>query len=235
MDKPNISNKLAECWKNEFSSFKKVEAEAAENTFYFYGEIVPDAVAEFYGESAINPSKVVDFLASVPEGDAFTVRFNSPGGELHAGWTIKNLFGERSGDMTAVTDGLCASAATFSYCEAETRVMNEGSRFMIHRVHGGPFGTADHIRNFADTMDSMDADLVDKYDSLMNLSKEEINEAMDKETFYSAKEAKEIGIANQDPPKAKAKSKDKKRASNAVVAAPFFAITQFQHLNSKEE
>lgn len=61
-----------------------------------------------------------------------TVHINSPGGVVTDGLAIYNILRKHPGHVTAIIDGLCASAATFVALAADEIVMAEHSMMMVH-------------------------------------------------------------------------------------------------------
>ena len=70
---------------------------------------------------------------------------------------------------------------------------------MIHDVRGGVFGTAEEIRKYLDGMEVYNESVIDIYQSNMSVSREEIVKMMKAETYFSATEAVEVGLATHTP------------------------------------
>jgi hypothetical protein len=82
--------------------------------------------------------------------------------------------------------------------------MSKNSFLMIHRPWGGTIGTADEMRNTADTLDKMDTMLVNYYvDKMQKRNKAEGNASlrvkrmMDAETWLTAQQALDMGFIDE--------------------------------------
>lgn len=157
-----------------------------------YGVITPFA----FWDDEINAAQIVDQLAEVKDQD-LTVRINSPGGSVREGVAIFNLLKKHKGQITTVVDGMAGSIASVIFMGGDVRQVNEGSMIMIHNAMSGLIGYADDLRAEAEILDKISGQIRDIYARRVNLSTDEIAEAMAAETFYTETEAVEAGFADE--------------------------------------
>lgn len=138
-----------------------------------------------------------DFSAALSaiEGHA-TVRIDSPGGDVFGGRAIAQAIKEHVGGVTVCVDGLAASAASYIAIAADTVKMAEGSFFMVHKAWGMTIGNADDLRRSADLFDKIDDSIAASYAQRAGGDKDEWLSKMEAETWLSAEESLEAGLAN---------------------------------------
>lgn len=161
---------------------------AGASALYIY-----DAISTWFGISSI---EVVDALKDF-KGDSITVYINSPGGDVFEARAISSALKRLSADgvkVTAVIDGLCASAATMIALACDEVHMNDGCQFMIHEASGVAVGTKNEIRAYADLCEKVEQDIVQDYVAKTGISADEILAMMEAETWMSADEAFEKGF-----------------------------------------
>jgi len=159
-----------------------------------YGEIGWDATAASFQRA----------LAEQPAGNV-TVRLNSPGGSLFDGLAIGSLIKSR-GKVTAIVDGLAASAASVVFIAADRRIMAPGTMLMIHNPWSMVGGTSDDMRKEAEVLDTIAGEMAKLYADASGgkLSAKDAEKLMDAETWLTAEQAVEIGLADAIEGKAKA-------------------------------
>jgi ATP-dependent Clp protease, protease subunit len=159
-----------------------------------YGEIGWDVTnASFYRS-----------LSEVAPGSV-TLRINSPGGSVFDGIGIGSLVSNH-GNVTAIVDALCASAATIPFVRAKRRIMSAGSMMMIHQPWSVVSGTSDDMNKEASVLQSIGAEMAKLYADASGgkLSAKDAEKLMDAETWLTAEQAVEIGLADAIEGKAKA-------------------------------
>lgn len=159
-----------------------------------YGEIGWDATAASFHRA----------LAEAPAGKV-TVRLNSPGGSVFDGLAIGSLI-RNHGKVTAVVDGLAASAASVIFVAASRRVMAPGTMLMIHNPWSMVGGTSDDMRKEAEVLDTIAGEMAKLYADASGgkLSAKDAEKLMDAETWLTAEQAVEIGLCDAIEGKGKA-------------------------------
>ena len=166
----------------------RIIAKADEAEISIFGDI-----GGWWGETDVASFKT-DWDA-IKNKKSITVLVNSPGGDVFDGIAIYNIIASEREKVDVEVIGLAASAASIVALAGATLAMDDGSHFMIHNASGVVWGTGDDMRDMADTLDKISASLIDIYEANSDLSRKEIQAAMDAETWYSADEAVEAGFA----------------------------------------
>lgn len=131
-------------------------------------------------------------------GDELTVEINSPGGDVFAGLGMYNMlrtFAASGKKLTTRVTGVAASMASVVVLAGDTREMPSNTFAMVHAVSGGAWGTAEDMRDTADTLDKIGTALRDIYVDRMGITAEKAVEIMSKDTWLTADECKEMGFA----------------------------------------
>lgn len=138
-------------------------------------------------------------IADIKDQDIL-LRVNSPGGDVFEGVAVSNVIkravakGKR---VTVAIDGLAASAASYMALTANKVIMNPGSSMMIHDPFALCVGTSDDLRKTANALDKTRSSIVDLYVLKTGRNPTEISAAMDEETWFTAREAVDWGLADE--------------------------------------
>ncbi|MNI29891.1 ATP-dependent Clp protease proteolytic subunit 1 [compost metagenome] len=123
------------------------------------------------------------------------INLNSPGGDAFDGIAIYNRLKKHDGNITVNIDGWACSAASVIAMAGDTVNMGLGSMIMIHEASTIVWGTKRDMRKEADVLEQLEEGIIDIYMTKANISREEIRQMVDDETWFSASKAKEIGFA----------------------------------------
>jgi ATP-dependent protease ClpP protease subunit len=159
---------------------------------YIYDEI---------GYFGVTASDLLNELAAVTAG-TINVRINSPGGDVFDGIAIYNALLSHPATVNTTVDSLAASAASFITMAGETITMSPHSQMMIHDAHGLAIGNAQDMRDLADLLDRQSDNIASIYADRAGGSIADWRTAMKAETWYSAAEAVDAGLADTVAPKA---------------------------------
>ena len=121
-------------------------------TIRLYGPI--DSWGGWWGISTGEFGAVLDALPDSVE--QIVLRINSPGGEVFEGVAILNMLRAHKAKVTAVVDGLAASAASVIAAGADETVMSPGTQMMIHSPWMITWGNATDLRKEADVLDTIE-------------------------------------------------------------------------------
>lgn len=183
--------------KKTFYAIEKINDR--ETTIYLYDEVGG------YGAGS------KDFLAALSqlEGTHIHLRINSPGGSVIEGTAIYNALKRHKGGLTVHIDALAASMASVIAMAGDKVYISDNAMIMIHNpwtMAAG--GDANELRKQADLLDKLKNTLVTAYEKKTGLSREELEEMMDKETWLDAVEAVALGFADaiEEGNKAEAKA-----------------------------
>lgn len=166
-----------------------------DDQIFLYGEIVSDQDDNGYG--VVSPSSWIKELHSLSSRRDITVRINSPGGDVTAGWAIGNAvkdFQSLGHNMTAKVDGLAASIASVIALSAGRVLMGESSLLMIHRPMSLVAGNAEDLQKRIAVLEKITEQLVDVYVRKSGQTRKQIEAWMQDETFFTAQEALDAGL-----------------------------------------
>lgn len=167
-----------------------------------------------------------------------TVHINSPGGSVTDALAIYSILNKHQGHVTAVVDGLCASAATIVALAADEIVMAEHSLMMVHNPWTVTSGDATQMRKTADTLDMASREMAALYTARTGLSGEKVVAIMSAETWFNAYEAVEAGFAHRVDNAERSKPRLAATAMSflaTVVQAPEAATQSLQRLTDSRE
>ena len=141
-----------------------------------------------------------DFRAQLDsvEGDELVVEINSVGGDVMAGLGIYNMLRSWAKGGKAVTTrvtGVAASIASIIALAGDKREMPKNTFAMVHQASTFAVGTADDMRDAADTLDKVDGSLRGIYMDRMGVDEAKAKEIMAKDTWLTADEAMDLGFA----------------------------------------
>ena len=174
--------------------------------------ILSGVVGDGWGDDPITKGGVRKALKSFGDGP-ITVRINSPGGAADEGIDIFNILRDYPGEVTTINDSLAASAASVIFLAGSKRLMNDGSRVMIHRAMSIAFGNQEEIRKTLQALESYDASLLDIYSQYLAEDKAAIEAMLSAETWFGVDEAIAAGLATARYGKDKDDKKKKKMTS----------------------
>lgn len=180
---------------NKSKFFTITNISEKEGEIKVYGEITKWAWKE-YGET--NALIFNEELKQLKDVEKIKLRINSPGGSVFEAQTMYNSLKQFAKDneitIEAFIEGVAASAATFLALAGDTVKMGEGCLFMIHNPSTYSSGMSDDLRKAADLLDKVKETILDIYLKKSSLTREELSQKMDDETWFSAKEALEAGF-----------------------------------------
>jgi uncharacterized protein len=129
--------------------------------------------------------------------DTITVRLNSPGGNVYDGITLRNALREHPARILVQVDGLAASAASLIATAGDDVAMAPGSELMVHDVWSVAIGNADAMRDTADGLDRTSDAVAAMYAEKAGGDPAAWRAVMKAETWYSAQEAVDAGLADR--------------------------------------
>ncbi len=141
-----------------------------------------------------------DFRAQLDsvQGNELVVEINSVGGDVMAGLGIYNMLRSWAKDGKTVTTrvtGVAASIASIIALAGDKREMPKNTFAMVHQASTFAVGTADDMRDAADTLDKVDGSLRGIYMDRMGVDETKAKDLMAKDTWLTADESMDIGFA----------------------------------------
>jgi ATP-dependent protease ClpP protease subunit len=160
-------------------------------TIRMYGPI--DSWGGFWGISTKDVGQVLDQLPD--EVTQIILRINSPGGEVFEGVSILNMLRAHKASVTAVVDGLAASAASVIAAGCDDTVMSPGTQMMIHSPSTITWGNATDLRKDADLLDGIETSLIEIYEA--KAGAKDWAGLLAAETWMNAAETVAAGLADR--------------------------------------
>lgn len=161
------------------------------------GVIVADRdkwIYDWFEEPAFCPN---DLLDELEDGKDIEVHINSPGGSVFAGSEIYTLLMNHKGNVNITITGLCASIASVIAMAGTNVRMAPTAQMMIHNVSGMTDGDYRDMEHMAEVLKNSNESLCNAYEIKTGLSREEILDMMDRETWMTSKECLEKGFVDE--------------------------------------
>ncbi|MEK5390205.1 head maturation protease, ClpP-related [Margalitia sp. FSL K6-0131] len=163
--------------------------EKGETNLTIYGDI-----GESWWWESTSASDVDNALKEAGSNN-IVVNLNSPGGDAFDGIAIYNRLKNHPGKVTIYIDGWACSAASVIAMAGDEVIMGAGAMMMIHEASNIVWGNKNDFRKQADLLEKLEDGIIDIYMQKANVSREEIRQKVDDETWFSANDALEIGFA----------------------------------------
>lgn len=174
-----------------FAMSRKTDAEGAQSA---EAEI---SIYDNIGGFGISANEFIDELKGLGDDvETINLRIASGGGSIVEGNTIFNALKRHSAKVVTHIDSLAASMASVIAMAGDEVRMAENALLMIHNPWTMSMGGAEQLRKDADLLDKMEENIRTSY-ARSNLSAEELDAAMEEETYYTASEALEAGFIDE--------------------------------------
>jgi len=125
------------------------------------------------------------------------LHIHSPGGMFFEGQAMHAAISRHPAKVTTIVDGLAASAASLVALAGDEVVMADGAYMMIHNAWSLAMGNASDLRDSADLLDKIDQTQQNTYQRKSGQALSAIQDAMAEETWFTASEAVEFGLADR--------------------------------------
>ena len=175
---------------NKFWNIKNEDKESQIDLFGFVG-------GSKEWNDGFNEEDFLNELRAIPAENSLNISINSFGGSVFTALSIYSLLCSHKGAITFRVDGAAMSAATIITSVPNAKViMPSGAMMMIHKVSSIAEGNADTFRKAADDMQKLEENIVSIYAKKTGKKCEEIQEYVNAETYFTAEEAVEFGLAD---------------------------------------
>jgi ATP-dependent protease ClpP protease subunit len=151
---------------------------------------------DWFGGSGVSAKAFSQAMQEVGPGP-LVVEINSPGGNVWDGLAIYNMLRGRQAPVTTRVVGIAASIASIIALAGDSIEMAEASLFMIHDPSGMVAGTSDDMRKMANALDQHAEILAGIYTKRTGKTSAQIRAAMTAETWFTAQEAIQFGLADK--------------------------------------
>ena len=166
----------------------KQEAKNGSAEMYIDGEIVTDE----WEDSDTSAAGFRDALKSLGDVKNINLHINSPGGSVFEGIAIYNMLKQNSAQVNVYVDGLAASIASVIAMSGDAIFMPSNAMMMIHNPWTFAMGNANELRKQAES--SVQTYLAKAGDKL---DEDTLKDLMDNETWLTAQEAVDYGLADE--------------------------------------
>lgn len=173
-----------------------------ELALYIYGDVEGDGYDWWRGEVIESETSANHFreeLAKYPGVTEIKIYINSYGGSVFEGTAIYNQLKRHPAHKTVYIDGFACSIASVIAMAGDTVVMPKNALMMIHNMWMDVRGNAAELRKAADDLDIINeagrAAYLDKAGD--KLSPELLAKMEDEETWLTAQQCMEYGLADQ--------------------------------------
>lgn len=162
------------------------------------GTIIPDDVKwvyDLFDVTSTSPSDINDVLDN--SGDDVEVTINSGGGSVFDGSEIFSTLKDSNHNVTVKVVGIAASAASVIAMAGNSVEVSPTASLMIHNVSSGAQGDYRDLKHEADVIKNYNKSIASAYVQKTGKDEQEVLKMMDKETWFTAEQAKEHGLADK--------------------------------------
>lgn len=176
---------------NKFWEFRAKEK--GEGELLLYSEI---SNTSWYGDE-VTPKQFKADLDKLGDIETLNIFINSPGGDVFAGQAIYSILKRHKAKKVVYIDGLAASISSLIAMAGDKIIVPENAMMMIHLPWTFAVGNAKDFRSLADDLDKIGMSMVVVYEGRSALNADEVREIMEAETWLSAEECIEYGLADE--------------------------------------
>lgn len=152
---------------------------------------------DWWTDGGMTAQRFADELAALGSIDTLTVRINSPGGDVWDGMTIFNQLAMFEPQVNVQIDGMAASIAALIAMAGDKVSAAEVSQIMIHDAWTGVVGNEQDLREVADILAKIDGQIAETFAVRSTKTADEFRQIMNTDTYFTAAEAKDIGIVDE--------------------------------------
>lgn len=165
--------------------------EDGQRTLYLDGVIAQES---WFGDE-VTPAV---FKAELEAGNQpITVHINSVGGDCVAASQIYTMLMDYPADVTVQIDGIAASAASVVAMAGTKVCMSPTALMMAHNPWTSASGDAADMKRAVALLDEVKESIINAYQIKTGLSRQQLSDIMDGETWMNAYRAKELGFCDE--------------------------------------
>jgi ATP-dependent Clp protease, protease subunit len=179
------------------------QSSRGERSFDIFSRLLRERIIFLTGEVEDNMASLIVaqllFLESENPSKDISMYINSPGGVVTAGMAIHDTMQYIRPKVSTVCIGQAASMGSYLLAAGEPgmRIALPNSRIMIHQPSGGARGMASDIEIQAREILRLKKTMHEHYANYTGRTIEEIEKAMDRDTWLDADEAKAFGLVDK--------------------------------------
>lgn len=182
--------------KHKFWEIKNVAEDMSSADLFIYSDVEEDG---WFGKSETSANTFKEKLDSISTVKNLNVYINSLGGSVKEGIAIYSMLKRFEGFKTVYVDSFACSIATVIAMAGDKVCMYAPSVMMIHNALCCCYGNSAELRKAADDLDKITESIKEAYIVKSNgkISNEKLTELMNAETYLTAKECIEYGLADE--------------------------------------
>ena len=179
------------------------QSNRGERSFDIYSRLLRERIIFVTGQVEDHMASLIVaqllFLEAENPNKDINMYLNSPGGLVTSGLAIYDTMQYIRCDVSTVCIGQAASMGSFLLAAGEPgkRIALSNARIMVHQPSGGAQGMASDIEIQAKEILRIRSRLNNLYVQYTGRSLEEVERAMDRDTFLEAEEAKAFGLVDE--------------------------------------
>ena len=155
-----------------------------------------DVIGDDWYDPSLTAKELCQKIVAIDTAE-IVLHFNSPGGSVSDGLAIYNSLITHPAKVSSIIEGWTGSIATVVALAAESVQMFDNTMFMIHNPWGIQIGNATDMRTYADYLDRVGGLMSKVYQARTDKSPEELQAALDAETYLTAEQAAEWGFVDE--------------------------------------
>jgi ATP-dependent protease ClpP protease subunit len=152
---------------------------------------------DWWDGSGVTAKSFSETLQALGDVDQIDLHINSPGGNVYDGLTVYNLLKRHKASITGYVDGVAASIASVILMACDKVIMPENATIFVHDPSTFANGDADQLRAIADDLDKVAVGIVSAYRDKTGLDADKLHALMKGDSLLTAKEAVELGFADE--------------------------------------
>lgn len=152
-------------------------------------------IYDWFGYDATCPKDVETVLDSA-NGEDIELDINSGGGDVYAGSEIYTMLKSYKGKTVGRVVGVAASAASVIGMGCTELHMSPTAQIMIHNTASGCRGDYRAMQHNAEVLENWNKSIANAYQLKTGMSQEDLLDLMNKETWLNAKQAVDMGFAD---------------------------------------
>lgn len=144
------------------------------------------------------PNDLRDALRNCGENEKLELEINSGGGSVYQGFEMYSILRAHKGETVAEVQGIAGSAMSVVAAGCKTVLMSPVGNLMIHRASTRAGGNSGVMKQAKQMLDTIDESILNAYVGKAGdkCSRERFRAMMERETFMTAQEAVDCGLAD---------------------------------------
>lgn len=144
------------------------------------------------------PGDLRDALRNCGENEKLELEINSGGGSVYQGFEMYSILRAHKGETVAEVQGIAGSAMSVVAAGCKTVLMSPVGNLMIHRASTRAGGNSGVMKQAKQMLDTIDESILNAYVGKAGdkCSRERFRAMMERETFMTAQEAVDCGLAD---------------------------------------